>query len=391
MNNKILYIKYSELTLKQDNRKDFIKILVNNIKYSLLGIKFQCRYFYDYLEISNVNDNDIDYVLEILKNTPGIHNINIANKLDPTIDALYKFINDNISNFANYKTFKIECKRQNKNFPIISDTIKREVASLILKNSNLIVDLHSPELYIKIEVKNNFIIVWYKTIDGYKGLPIGSSGKTLVLLSGGIDSPVASKLIMGRGVIPIFLTFITPPHTCQNSLKKVIDLVKAITLNFKLHKDIKLLICNYTSVMHEISHIDKEQYKINLMRRSFFRISSEVAKKYNCLSLTTGESLGQVASQTQESLNSINAVLKDLVVIRPLIALDKNSIIDLAKKFDTYSISIKNFPDSCSLFAPRHPVTKPKIHIAEHLESNLDLLYDLEQKCILKIEEYNHE
>lgn len=388
---KILYLKYSELTLKKNNRPVFIKKLIENIKYALNDFDFTINKYHDYLTIENFNDNEIQEIINIIKKIPGLQYLTIAFKLEKKIDNIKLFIEKNIEYISNFKTFKVNAKRSDKNFHLNSLEIAKEIGSYILKklDKKISVCIKNPELNVNVEIKSKYSLVYFDKISCSKGLPVGSSGRILVLLSGGIDSPVSSILLMHRGIEVIFLTFITPPHTCENSLEKVKKLVSEITYKFKLSKNSKLLICNYTSCMHEISHTSKESYKITLMRRSFVRIATEIAKNHNCFAIATGESLGQVASQTLESLNVINESAKSFLILRPLIGLDKNTIINYAKNFGTYNISIEDFSDSCSLFAPKNPITTPNLKTCIELENELELLNSLEENTIKnKIEEW---
>ncbi|MDE5599565.1 MAG: tRNA 4-thiouridine(8) synthase ThiI [Ureaplasma sp.] len=386
----VIYLKYAELTLKKKNRNDFIKLLNKNTKYALSGIKCEIKLNYDYGLVYNFDFDKLDEIISILKDIPGYQYLTVAEEIGKSWEKLEEFILNNISNFEKYKTFKVEAKRQDKNFYLNSMEIKQRIGSLVLKNldKKIIVDVKNPQLEINVEVKHNAILIFYKKVLCTPGLPVGSAKRIIVLLSGGLDSPVASKLLLNRGSEIIFLTFITPPHTCSESLDKIKKLSSIVTNKYKNSKNSKLLICNYTQAMHEISHISNESYKITLMRRSFIRIALKVAKKYDCHAIATGEAIGQVASQTIESLEVINHAANGFLMLRPLIGFDKNTIIDFAKKFDTYETSILNFPDSCSLFAPKNPVTKPKLEIAKELESELELLESIENRVFENIEEW---
>lgn len=393
MNNyeKIIYLKYSELTLKKNNRPMFIRILVNNIFFALKGFKFDLKKYHDYLIIENFDDNDLDSINEILKKIPGLQYITVAYKTNKCIDDIKNVILQNIEYINKFNTFKVNAKRTDKNFHLNSLEISRELGGFVLKqlHDQISVSVNKPELQINIEIKDKCGLVFFDKIECSKGLPVGSGNRILVLLSGGIDSPVASSLLMHRGMEVLFLSFITPPHTCENSLEKIKKLVLKITNDFKLSPNSKLLICNYTSCMHELTHISKEAYRITLMRRSFVRIATKIATKYGCSAIATGDSLGQVASQTIESLSVINQAANSFLILRPLIGIDKNTIIDYAKKFETYSISIEDFPDSCSLFAPKNPTTRPNLETCVKLEQELELLNNIEESIIEnKIEEW---
>lgn len=374
---KIIYLKYGELTLKKKNRDDFSTLLFSNLKNALLD--FKDLYFiknYDSVIIKNINSYKIDDLVSIIEKIPGFTNLSIAYVIPKDIELLKQEINTLVEN--KNITFKVISKRKDKSFHINSDEINRIIASSILNSkNNLKVDIHNPDLKINIEILQKDIIFYFNKINCANGLPIGIEGKVLLLLSGGIDSCVASHLLMKRGLHVDFLTFITPPHTSNKALEKVIELANIVTLNKRLEK-YKLFVCNFTKVQDELTHISKENYRITMLRRSFFRIATKIAKKYGYDAIATGESLGQVASQTIDSMNVISNVT-DLLILRPLLAMDKNEIINLAKKINTYETSILPYSDSCSLFAPKNPITKPKLFVVEELEKKLELLYSIEE------------
>ena len=375
---KIVYIKYGELTLKKKNRKNFISILFSNIKFALKEFEnIKIIHYFDYMKIENIDNFEQD-IVEILKFIPGIYYICIATQMNNDIDTLKTYCLKYAQKLytSNFNKFRLTCHRQNKQYYLTSNEIINIIAGEILNNTNYSVSLKQYDLDIKIEIKNDFAIVYDKQIKGLGGLPIGSNGRVLMLLSGGIDSPVASKLLMNRGLKVDFLTFITPPHTSEKSLQKVKDLVNVITLNNKLYKS-KLYVCNFSMLMHELTHIKNESYRITLMRRYFLRIANELKNKYNYDAIGTGDSIGQVASQTLESMDVISNSISNCLILRPLLTFDKELIINYAKFYNTYNLSILPYSDSCSLFAPKNPTTKPKNSIAIELEKKLDLINDI--------------
>jgi thiamine biosynthesis protein ThiI len=286
-------------------------------------------------------------------------------------------------------SFKVITKRQDKSYPLNSMEISKHIGRDILKAFNRAhVEIKNPLTKIIIEIRRQDAIIYHQKINGMGGFPLGINGRCLSLISGGIDSPVASYLMMKKGMHVDFLTFISPPHTHPNALKKVEKLVNILTVNKTIYKP-KIFIVNFTKLQHEISHITNKSYQITIMRRYFYRIASELAKQYHYDVLTTGESLGQVASQTLESIVTIQSAIKDILVLRPLISFDKSEIIDLARQIGTYETSILPYADACSLFVPNNPVTKPKPMIASKLESQLELiesiyLFTLNKNVVIK-------
>ncbi|WP_434323959.1 tRNA uracil 4-sulfurtransferase ThiI [Mycoplasma capricolum subsp. capricolum] len=367
---KYILIRYGELTLKGNNRFQFIDKLISNIKFKLKQFnKEDIKFIKDHnsltLEIKDELEAD---VLDQLKTIFGIYSISIINYVSKDLDQIKKAVLE-IAKNSKAKTFKLEVSRKDKSFNYTSIELKHILASEILKNTNhLIVDVHNPELVIEIVVKKDHVDVFDNRIDGLKGLPVGISDKGLCLLSGGIDSPVSAFLTLKRGMQVDFIHFMTPPHTSHQALDKVFSLAKQLAKynisNFKLH------ICNFNLLLQELQHLIDPSYKITIMRRMFLRIANIIAKKNNNKAIITGESLGQVASQTIQSINVINNV-SDLPILRPVITYDKEEIIKIAKFIDTYQTSILPFDDVCSMFVPKDPIIKPKLNIATKLEENI--------------------
>ena len=354
---KIILIKYGELTTKKQNRNEFIEILANNIKKTLIdeNIKLTKNRVRMFIEIED--EERINYIVEKLKKIFGIHSIVLAYQSNNNIEELEKNILE-IANSVEFKTFKVETKRSNKNFPITSMEFSRKIGGLILKNiKNVTVDVHSPEYTLKLEIRENDTYIYGKEFKGAGGYPVGVAGKGLVMLSGGIDSPVAAYLAMKRGIKIECLYFESPPHTSSMARNKVQQLVNILK---EYQGDIKLHIINFTNIQENIyKNIDSE-YMITIMRRMMYRISEKIMKKRNCLVLINGESVGQVASQTLTSMQVINAVT-NIPIIRPVACLDKLEIIEIAKKIGTYETSILPYEDCCTIFLPKHPVINPKL------------------------------
>ncbi|ASJ89446.1 MAG: putative tRNA sulfurtransferase [Candidatus Malacoplasma girerdii] len=382
---KLIYLKYGELTLKGKNRVNFIDCLYRNTIKALSQYNLNIVKHFDCMTIYEIDDKNIESIVTILKRIPGIFKIIIA----------YEINNNNLSNVGNFvvdlikeknfNSFKVETKRHDKSYPINSMDFSKQIGGIILKNiENKQVKMNNFDLLITIEIKEKSAICYFESINGFGGFPVGISGKTLVLISGGIDSPVAASLLMKKGMHIDFLTFITPPHTSDKALEKVKLLTKKITLNCLLDQS-KLFVCNITHIQNELAHMKDSSYQITLMRRYFFRIAEYLMNKYKYDAIATGESLGQVASQTIQSMQTIESVLKPgTIVLRPLLSYDKLEIIKLSKEIDTYEISIQPYSDCCSLFVPKQPTTKPTIGKALELEKDLELVNDLYQRTLKK-------
>ncbi|QVK09111.1 tRNA uracil 4-sulfurtransferase ThiI [Mycoplasma mycoides] len=367
---KYILIRYGELTLKGNNKFQFIDKLISNIKFKLKQFdKEDIKFIKDHNSLTlEIKDELETQIIEKLKTVFGIYSISIINYVNKDLEQIKKAVLQ-IAKNSKTKTFKLEVSRKDKSFNYTSIDLKQILATEILKNTNhLSVDVHNPELVIEIVVKKDHVDVFDNRIDGLKGLPVGISDKGLCLLSGGIDSPVSAFLTLKRGMQVDFIHFMTPPHTSYQALDKVFNLAKKIAKynlsNFKLH------ICDFNLLLQELQHLIDPSYKITIMRRMFLRIANIIAKNNNNKAIITGESLGQVASQTIQSINVINNV-SDLPILRPVITYDKEEIIKIAKFIDTYETSILPFDDVCSMFVPKDPIIKPKLDIATKLEENI--------------------
>lgn len=381
MRRKIIYIKYGELTLKGKNRVSFINSLYRTIKKALGSFEnIIIKKEFDNTVIE-CDENNVSSILIILKRVPGIQQIIKAHKIDSNSfdiigTELVEILKGHITH--NHKTFKVITKRHDKKYEIGSMEFSKKMGGVVLRSfSSLTVKMNNYDLEINIEIKKDHTIIFFEREKGFGGFPIGINGKVIMLISGGIDSPVAAALLLKKGVHVDFLTFLTPPHTSDELLTKVKTLIGKLSLDNKLYKPI-LYTVNFSPIQHELAHIDLESYQITLMRRYFFKIANHIAKENKYLAISTGESLGQVASQTLESMRAISQVLDDdMLILRPLLSLDKIEIISIAKEIDTYETSILPYPDCCSLFVPNAPVTKPKIKTAKWLEEKLDLINDI--------------
>ena len=363
---KIILIKYGELTTKKANRNLFINKIYENIKDSLVNynvkiIKNRVRMFIE-------TEDNIEEIVDILKNIFGIHSIVIAYKVNTNIDE----IKDNVLRIVNnidFNTFKVVTDRADKSFPINSMDFSREIGGLILKNiPNKKVDVHNPDYLLKIEIRDDYTYIYSKEIKALGGYPVGIAGKGLLMLSGGIDSPVAGYMAMKRGIKLECIYFESPPHTSLAAKNKVKELVSILN---KYQADIKLHIINFTEIQEAIYKNIDPSYMITIMRRMMYRISEKVLKERNCYVLINGESVGQVASQTLTSMQVINSVT-NIPVIRPVACLDKLEIIDISKKIGTYQTSILPYEDCCTIFLPKHPVINPRIENAIKYEDSFD-------------------
>ena len=381
-------VKYSEIGLKGKNRYKFEDALVSRIRETLKeydGVfnvyKEQERIYID----SNKDFSEIfDNVVEKLKKVFGVFTICPIKKIAFTSD--YKVLSNEILNFVKNVygddpsfTFKVKTRRVNKSFDMHSDDVSAELGHDILEEyKNTKVDVHNPEVRIFVEIRNH-INIYSEKIQGPGGLPVGTSGKAMLLLSGGIDSPVAGYMIAKRGVVLNAIYFHAPPYTSDRAKQKVIDLAKIVA---RWAGHIKLHIINFTDIQLAIYEKCPHDELTIIMRRYMMKIAEIIANKENCLALITGESIGQVASQTVESLRSTNEVCK-LPVFRPLIGFDKEEIVEVAKRIETFETSILPYEDCCTIFVAKHPVTKPNLnHIYRSEEKLKDVIEELLNKAI---------
>ena len=353
---RVVLIKYGELTTKKGNRKFFINTLYQNIKKKLdgLNVKISRDISRMYIEFS---DDEIDLVLKKLNQVFGIHTYQVAYKIETDLEAIKNLAKDIMSEKSG--TFKVETKRANKNFPIQSTEFSRQLGGLILKNnSNLTVDVHNPDTTLVVEILDRYTYLYTDQYYGLGGYPVGVQSKGMLMLSGGIDSPVAGFLALKRGVKIDAVYFEAIPHTSLEARNKVIELSRKLC---QYTDTIKLHIVPFTNIQEAIYKECNPEYCITIMRRMMYRIMEKLAKKNKGLVIINGESIGQVASQTLTSMSVINSVT-NMPVIRPVACLDKLEIIDIAKKIDTYDISILPYEDCCTVFVPKHPVINPNIN-----------------------------
>lgn len=370
---KIIFLKYAELSTKKDNINFFLKTLNDNLVKKFRN-EIEIKYDYGRMFIIPKNNN-YDDVVKRLQNTFGIHEIIIAYK-DNSKEL--NNIKDNIIELLKnreFKTFKVDVKRSDKSYIYDGMELRKILGSHILKNiDNIKVDVNNPDITINVEIRLKEVLIYFDKIKGLGGYPVGTLGKGMLMLSGGIDSPVAGYLAMKRGVKIEAIYFESPPHTSLQALNKVKSLAKILSI---YNNDIKLHIINFTEIQEEIYKNIPHDYLITIMRRMMYRISAIVAKRSNAKIIVNGESIGQVASQTLSSMSAINEVVK-MPVIRPVACFDKLEIIDLAKKIDTYETSILPYEDCCTIFVPKHPVINPDKNRCDEYEKLInyeDMIY----------------
>ena len=362
-----IMVRFGELSTKGKNKKEFISILFFNIKHALKefpNVTVSSRYDHIYVHL---NGEDEEPIIKRLQDVSGIQALSLVHKCENDIEVI-KAASLELIKLEEGKTFKVKVKRGNKRFPMDSDQITRVVAPVILRNTELKVDVHNPDILLQIEVRDEGTYIFTKTISGAGGYPLGVAGKSMHMLSGGIDSPVAAYLLMKRGVTIECIHFASPPYTQEAVIYKLEDLLRKLN---RYQPRIRLNIVPFTKIQEAIYDNTPESYCITLMRRMMFRLASRLAKRRNCPVISSGESVGQVASQTLQSMNVINQVTS-IPVIRPCATMDKLEIIKISEKIETYEISIRPYEDCCTIFTPKAPKTSPHLDDVDLYESKFD-------------------
>lgn len=378
--NRVILIKYGELTTKKGNRNFFVQTLYNNVVNKLKGYNVKIKKDRSRMYIYFL-DEEVDDINRIISNIFGIHKYHIAYIADSNVEDIFSISLDILRNYS-FKTFKVETKRSNKNFEFESMIFSKMLGGHILKNiSDISVDVHNPDVLLNVEIIDNKTYIYTNSYKGIGGYPVGTQPRGLLMLSGGIDSPVAGYLALKRGIRVDAVYFEAIPHTSLDARRKVEDLVKKLT---RYTNSINLHIVNFTPIQEEIYKSVDSEYVITIMRRMMYRIMDRLTKKYNAYAIVNGESIGQVASQTLVSMNVINNVTS-VPVIRPVACLDKLEIIDIAKKIDTYDISILPYEDCCTVFVPKHPVINPVLDLCIEMEKR----FDYEKMIDFAIEDIN--
>ncbi|MES9685087.1 tRNA 4-thiouridine(8) synthase ThiI [Bacillus sp. AFS001701] len=370
MNVEYILIRYGEMTTKGKNRGRFTSILRENVRNRLKAYeKIKITATRDRMYIK-LNGEDHEKVAANLKEVFGIHTFSYARKVDTELDAIKKGALEAINELGDsVKTFKVNVQRSYKQFPLNTPQLNRELGGYILQNTeHLTVDVHQPDVAVRVEVRDDATYITCGEEYGAGGYPVGVGGKVMLLLSGGIDSPVAAYMLLKRGVSIEAIHFESPPFTSDRAKQKVIDLASKLT---RYCRRVTLHVIPFTEIQKAIHKEMPASYTMTIMRRVMLRIAEQVSVDRKALALATGESLGQVASQTLESMHTINEVT-NYPVLRPLLAMDKLEIMDIAKKIDTYDISIRPYEDCCTIFTPANPTTKPKRDKVARYESRFD-------------------
>ena len=362
-----IMVRFGELSTKGKNKKDFISVLYLNIKHALKdfsSLKFETRYDHIYIKL---NDEDVDSVVNRLKDVSGIQALSLVARVPNDIEEIKKGALEFIKQVEG-KTFKVKVKRGNKRFEMNSEEITRAVAPVILKNTDLKVDVHNPDIMLNIEVRDEGTYIFTESVKGAGGYPLGVAGKSMHMLSGGIDSPVAAFLMMKRGITIECIHFASPPYTQEAVIYKLEDLLRKLN---RYQPKIRLNIVPFTKIQEAIYDNVPESYCITLMRRMMYRLADKLARRRNCPVISNGESVGQVASQTLQSIATINEVT-NTPIIRPCATLDKLEIIEISKRIDTYEISIRPYEDCCTIFTPKAPKTNPKLRDVKEFEEKFE-------------------
>ena len=361
--NKIILIRFNEIHLKGGNKKYFTHLLYENIKTALKGYECKIENIQNRLLVRNYTDEDA--IIAELKCVFGVHSISKAVEVDTSVDAIKDFV----STIKIEGSFKCEVNRAEKSFPVKSNEFAADLGEIVLNNNpKAHVDIHNPENILYVDIRENGkTYIFNHIIYAYSGLPLGEYRDGLLMLSGGIDSPVAGFCMAKRGLRQDILHFDSFPYTSPQAKQKVIDIAKRV----KKYIGAKYMYISSMTKLQEEFHVQcKTEFAINLLRRAMIRVANAVCDKFNYKTIVTGESLGQVASQTIESLTSTNSVAK-YPVLRPLISFNKQERVEIAQQIDTYDLAILPYEDCCTVFLPRNPVIKPKIADSEREEAKI--------------------
>lgn len=385
MNYDVILIRFGEMTLKKKNYKQFLSQIVQNIKKKCNDIKELRFSNTDYRFYIYLNGADYNEVIKRLDLVTGLYSYSLCKIVKKINDNItLENINDEFDNISNVgyglllneinglkKTFKVETNRSNKSFPSTSIQISQEIAKRVLPRiEGLTVDVHNPEITLNIDLRTEGTYVFVNEIKGLGGYPAGINGKGLLMMSGGLDSPVAGFLSIKKGVTLKAIHYFSPPYTSLNALQKVVDLLQKIAIYSNTEK-IDLYVVPFTKIQDRIHEKANQIYMVTLMRRAMYKIAEKVCLQKDIDVIINGESIGQVASQTLESMRVVNDVT-NIPIIRPLAIFDKEDIVNIARKIGTYDISIRPYEDCCTVFVPEHPIIKPDLNKVLEEESKCE-------------------
>lgn len=370
---EILLIKNGELALKGLNRRRFEEALMHNLRYRLRragDFLVRCAQSTIYIEPKN-EDADLEEACECVSRVFGISAFSRARVTEKSLEAIQQATVDYLGEqLLDSATFKVESKRADKQFSLTSPEISREVGGYVLEHfPHLRVDVHEPDIQITVEIRDFGAYIHARQLPGAGGMPVGTGGKAAIMISGGIDSPVAAYMMAKRGIELTAIHFASPPYTSERAEQKVADLLERVS---RYAGRVPMYIVPFTHIQEEIRRACPEEYFTLIMRRFMMRIAQRLARDKGCEALITGESVAQVASQTIPAL-AVTDALATMPVFRPLIGMDKEEIIGISRRIDTFSISIQPFEDCCTVFTPRHPNTRPKLDKVEAAEAALDV------------------
>ncbi len=365
---KVVIIRYSEIHLKGNNREFFESALISNIKHVLQDYTYEFARSNARYIIRKFDESQLEQIVDAVKNVFGVHSLSVAEEVDSNVEQIKAAA---LALAPTSGSFKVNTNRADKKFPIHSMNLSADIGGDILEaNPSLTVDLFHPDHVVNIDIRENGkTFVYSEIIKAVNGMPVGTAGKGVVMLSGGIDSPVAAYMMAKRGMTLRAVHFHSFPYTSMQAKQKVLDLAKLVK-EYSLRMTVDVV--SFTEIQTAIHEKCPEEYMITIMRRFMMRIAEKLARMNGCGAVITGESLGQVASQTLESITSTNSVA-NIPVFRPLIGFDKDEIIEIAERIGTFKTSILPYEDCCTIFLPKKPVTKPRLDAVLKVESALDV------------------
>ena len=365
-----ILVRYGELTLKGANRKMFVNKLRSNVKQALMPLQgYNVKANRDRMYIEVTPEADIEEMMRRISKVFGVKSISPVMKIEKDLEVAKAQASDFAKTYAEGDSFKIDVKRSDKQFPYDTYEIQREVGGAVLQGAEHVsVNVRNPDHTIKVEVRLDAVYIYDEVIPGAGGLPVGTGGKTLSMLSGGIDSPVAGMEVMRRGVTIEAIHFHSPPFTSEKAKEKVIELTRILSAHVG---PIKLHIVPFTTLQKQVNKVVHERYTMTSTRRMMMRVADKLVHQIDANAIVNGENLGQVASQTLKSMYAINHVTST-PVLRPLLTLDKEEIVKKAKAIGTYDVSIQPFEDCCTIFTPKNPVTEPDFDKVEKYEDGFD-------------------